>query len=365
MTKPIHILQICNSTSYNDGVLNVILNWHRRMDRTRVQLDYLVLFSVPPKNSCEKEITSLGGQVYYLNFSWRHPFKFLCNSYHFFKTHRYTTIHSHITHLNLFFFPLAKMFGTKNIIQHSHLTKWSENKLSGLRNYLMLHAVWSLITHKMACSQSAGNAYFGKNFIVANNGIDVKKFRYNPEIRIEKRKELGLENNFVIGHVGRFSIQKNHKFLIDIFEQILKKEPAAKLVVVGDGPLEEYIKSLVKSKNLQNNVLFLGVCKDVAELYQAFDCFVFPSLYEGLGIVAIEAQAAGLPCVLADTLPHEAFICNYKKLPLGNVTLWAREILKFIDNYKRKDANPYIIEAGFSSQDVALKIQNFYIKLEK
>ena len=361
MTTPIRVLHIVSSTYQGSGVLQVILNWHRNIDRTKVQFDYLCF--LPSINSAQEEINQLGGQCYLLPNPTSHPVKFLCESYKFFKTHRYHTVHSHITHLNFFFYPLAKWFGTKNIIQHAHLTKWSDKKMSGLRNYLMLHAVWPLITDKMACSQAAGEAYYGKNFTVVNNGIDLEKFSYNPVIRAQKRKELGVENNSVIGHVGRFNIQKNHKFLIHIFEQVLKKEPMAKLVLVGSGPLEKQIKILVKTKNLQDNVLFLGVRKDLVELYQAFDCFVFPSLHEGLGIVAIEAQTAGLPCVLADTLPQEAFVCNYKKIALGAAKEWAHAIITFTKDFKRTDTSAQVKTAGFSAKEVATQMQEFYSEI--
>ena len=360
--NPIRILQLVSSPNPSSGVRTVVTNWHNHMDTSKVQFDYLY---VGDEIVNQDDITRLGAKFYVLPNPYKHPVQFLRESYRFFKTHRYKTIHSHFTNLNLFFFPLAKMFGVKNIIQHSHLNKWSENKLSGLRNYLMLHAVWPLITHKMACSQEAGKVYFGKNFTVVNNGINVEKFTFQPDVRTIKRKELGVENNFVIGHIGRLSVQKNHIFLLDIFEQIIKKEPSAKLVLVGNGPLEKQIKTLVTTKNLQNNVLFLGVRKDVAELYQAFDCFVFPSLYEGLGIVAVEAQAAGLPCVLADTVPPEAFICNYKKLPLGSADQWAQATLAWNKNYKRTDTSAFIKTAGFEIKEIARQMQNFYEELER
>ena len=360
--KTNRILQIVGSIKRGSGVANVVFNWHNYIDVSEIQFDYLTFFPLS-ENDFDKEIIKLGGRIYQLPHPYKYPLKFLLESYRFFKEHHYRVIHSHITHLNIFFFPLAKMFGTKNIIQHSHLTKWSEKKLNGLRNYLMLHAVWPLITHKMACSYIAGVAYFGKNFTVVNNGIDIEKFIYNRDIRVQKRKELGIENNFVIGHIGRFSIQKNHTFLLDILEILVKIKRETKLVLVGNGPLEEQIDQLVQAKHLRNNVILLGSRADVSEIYQAFDCFVLPSLYEGLGIVAIEAQATGLPCVLADTLPKEAFICNYKKLPLSSAKRWAEEIINFTKDFKRTNTYEQIEEAGFSAREIAKKIQKFYFDI--
>ena len=360
--RPIRILQLVSSANISSGVRSVVVNWHKNIDTSQVQFDYLYvqMDQIAPQN----DILNLGAKFFVLPNPYKHPIKFLRESFKFFKTHRYNTIHSHFTNLNFFFFPLAKIFGTKNIIQHAHLTKWSEKKLNGLRNYLMLHAVWPFITHKMACSHMAGQVYFGKNFTVVNNGIEIEKFVYNPSARTKKRKELGVEKNFVVGHIGRFSTQKNHTFLLNILGILVKVKPETKLVLVGCGPLQDQIEQLVQAKNLQNNVIFLGNRADVSELYQAFDSFVLPSLYEGLGIVAIEAQAAGLPCVLSDTLPEEAFICNYKKLALGSAKEWAEEIINFTKYFKRADTSEQIEKAGFSAREIAKKIQKFYLQLE-
>ena len=306
MGTPIRILQIIPSAYQGSGILQVVLNWHRHIDRTKVQFDYL--FSKPTENSARDEIEKLGGRMYELPHPYERPVQFLRESYRFFKENKYHTVHSHMTNLNLIFYPLAKWFGAKNIIQHAHGTKWSDKKLNGWRNYLMLHAVWPLITHKLACSQLAGEFWYKKNFMVINNGIDVEKFAYNPDVRAAKRRELGIENNFVIGHVGRFALQKNHIFLLNVFEKIAKQNSCAKLVLVGNGPLENQIKQLAVDKHLQEKTLFLGVRTDVPELLQAFDVLCMPSLYEGLPVVGVEAQAVGLPCVFADTITREVLL---------------------------------------------------------
>ena len=176
--RPVRILQIVTSLNAGSGVLTVVLNWHRHIDRSRVQFDYLYVADAVVTN--QAEIEQLGGHYYKLPHPYKEPFKFLKESYKFFKTHPYRTIHSHITNLNFFFYPLAKWFGTKNIIQHAHGTKWSDRKINGWRNYIMLHTVWPLITHKLACSQLAGKFWYGENFTVINNSVDVEKFDYNP-----------------------------------------------------------------------------------------------------------------------------------------------------------------------------------------
>lgn len=363
MKNTTRILQICDSVSRGSGVAHVIFNWHTQIDTTKVQFDYLTFFPLSG-NDLDEKIVKLGGKVYELPHPFRSPVKFLRESYRFFKTHRYQTIHSHITHLNFLFYPLAKMFGAKNIIQHTHTAKWGITRKSAVRNCLLVHAVWPLITHKLACSAVAGEAFYGKNFRIVKNGINTEKFAYNPQVRAQKRQALGLENAFVLGHVGRFSPEKNHQFLLDVLAEVAIKDPTARLVLVGTGPLEQKIKDSALQKGLQDKVVFLGVRKDVNELYQAFDVFIFPSLQEGFGLVAIEAQTAGLPCVLADTLPKEVLVCNFNTLPLHNAPLWADKIvaLKVI---ARSDCAQKIKEAGFSARDIALSMQKFYLEMGK
>lgn len=355
----VRILQIVSSLNVGSGVLAVVLNWHRNIDKSKIQFDYLYVLDSPAEN--REEIEKLGGQYYKLPNPCKTPFKFLIESYRFFKKHHYHTIHSHITHLNFFFYPLAKMFGTKNIIQHAHGTKWSDKKLNGWRNYLMLHAVWPLITHKLACSEFAGKFWYGKNYTVIKNGIDLEKFTYNFEVRSAQRKKLRLENNFVIGHVGRFSLQKNHKFLIQIFEEVSKLNETAKLVLVGDGPLKQKIENIVSYKEIQNKVLFLGICKDVDELYQAFDVLCMPSFYEGLPMVGVEAQCSGLLGIFADTITKEVLLLpDSKILSLkDSPKIWAERIAELAKN-KRQNGVQYLKKQGFDIKDVIAHLLDIY-----
>lgn len=361
MKSPIRILQLVPSINNTSGVFNVVFNWHKHIDTAKIQFDYLY-FIKESSTGREKEITKLGGKCFFL--SYKNPFKFILNLMKIFKENRYAILHSHIIQLPFIIFPMAKMYGVKSIIQHAHSTQWSDKKMRSIRNYLMLHTVWPLITQRLACSTEAGKFFFKKDFIVINNGIDIEKFTYNLTRRIQKRKELDVVNNFVIGHVGHLSSEKNHIFLLQIFEEIIKRNSTAKLILVGNGPLEEKLKQTAKEKGIYDNVSFLGPRLDVPDLLQAFDVFVLPSLFEGLGIVAIEAQASGLPCVLANTLPSEALICNYKKLPLTDIQHWINGIMQYQNNFERKDTTFTITNSGFSAKDVAKKIQNFYLELE-
>ncbi len=365
MSDPIRILQIVPSLNQGSGVLQVAMNWHRNIDRSKVQFDYL--HYIDPALTSEDEIERLGGKCYRLPYpSMAKPWIFLKAAKDFFKNHRYRTVHSHITHLNFFFYPLAKMYGTKNIIQHAHGTEWSDKKLNGIRNYLMMHSVWPLMTRKLACSDLAGKYWYGKNYEVINNAVDLQKFRFDESIRGRMRKQLGLEGNFVIGHVGRFNLQKNHKFLVDIFAEIIKKEPSARMILVGSGPLQEETQKYTESKGLSKYVSFLGVRPDVPNLMQAMDVMPMPSLYEGLPVCGIEAQASGLPCVFADTITREVLLLESSSMiPFASgADAWADEILKH-KGKKRIDGTETLRQAGFGIREIAERMQEIYLSLEK
>ena len=325
MSSPVRILQILSSVGKNSGIASVVLNWHRRLDRSRFQFDYLLFLRYPENESFESEIKQLGGRIHYLPLKGRVPgISFFRDSYRFFKEHNYPVVHSHVVHLSLFFYPLAKYLGKPKIIQHAHSTRWSDKKLNAVRNYLCLHSVWPLIDCRLACSDMTGKDFYKKNYTVFNNGIDLAAFRFNPQIREQKRAELQLQGKLVVGHIGRFEIPKNHFFLIDIFEQIHRRQPNAVLLLLGKGSRFEAVQKYVRGKNLQKEVFFLGVRNDVSDWLQAMDIFLLPSLFEGLPVVGVEAQAAGLPCVFADTITPEVLLGNARQVSLAQTAAhWA------------------------------------------
>lgn len=359
---PLRILQVVMDIGRGSGVANVILNWHRNIDRTKIQFDYLVCFPQSPTETFEQEIHSLGGRIFYISYKGLfHPWLFLKSIAGFFKNHTYKIIHSHVTALGAFYYPIAKLYGTPVIIQHSHLTTWSDKKLSALRNYLCLHAVWPLIDYKVACSDAAGKSYFRKNYLVINNGIDLEKFRFNPEIREQIRAKLNLQDKFVVGHIGRFVPQKNHFFLIDIFEQIHKMRPNSALLLIGTGPALTAVQEYVHKKELQQAVLFLGTRQDVNELLQAMDIFLLPSLFEGLPVAGVEAQAAGLPCLFSDSITKEALISPLsKRLSLTDSSrFWAKQSLNLQQYQLRRSEHP-VQENAFDITQVVKNLQKFY-----
>ena len=361
--KPIRILQILSSLNQGSGILQVILNWHKNIDKTKIQFDYLYFKTT--SITCEKEIENLGGKCYKLPYpSFFKPWIFIKAVKDFFRTHKYNIIHSHVIHLSFFFYPIAKFYGVKNIIHHSHTTKWSDKFLNGLRNRFLFFFAKSFITEKFSCSDLAGKFLFKKNYTVINNGIDTEKFKFNQEVRIKIRKELNIENKFVISNIGRFEIQKNYPFLIETFNEIYKRNKNSVLLLVGNGSLRKQMENQIKSLNLNNSVIFLGVRNDIANIYQAIDILVMPSFYEGLPVVGVEAQAAGLPCIFSDTISEEILICNSKRLSLNlSAQQWADEILKN-KSFIRKDESKTMKEKDFDIKEIAKKIENLYLQFK-
>ena len=361
----IHILQILPGLGCYDGIANVVLNWHRHIDRSKIQFDYLIHSSHVGTNCFTDEVRKLGGRIFCIPCSGlRDSVSFARGIKRFFQNNHYDIVHSHITHLNAICFSIAKFYGVKTIIQHAHLTAWSDKKWSAIRNYVLLHAVWPLIDYKLACSDLAGKVYFKKNYLVVNNGIDLEKFRFNPKIREQTRAKLNVQDKLVVGHVGRFVPQKNHFFLIDIFEQIHKMRPNSALLLIGTGPALTAVQEYVHKKGLQHAVLFLGTRQDVNELLQAMDIFLLPSLFEGLPVVGVEAQAAGLPCIFSDQITKEVLISPLsKRLSLTDSSrFWAKQSLDLQKYQFRRSEHP-VQENAFDIKQVVKNLQKFYVDI--
>ncbi len=367
LTKPIRILQVPSSLSRGSGVANVILNWHRNMDRSKVQFDYLIYLNYPKDASFEQEVNALGGRVFYMPYRGIfHSFSFLSAVWKFFRTHKYQTIHSHVTHLGMFYLPIAKYFGVKNIFQHSHGTKWSDKKLNAARNYLMLHSAWPLITRKFACSDLAGKVWYKKNYQVIPNAIDTKRFAFSQEKRKEQRKALGLKDeHFLVGSVGRFELQKNHSFILDIFSELIKKLPTARLLLIGDGSLKSKIQQKAEEMKLTPYIKFMPNQKNIEDIFCAMDCLLMPSLYEGLPVVGVEAQSTGLPGLFSDTITQEVKILPQSKFLSLNQSPqeWAEGLLLFkATPSDRSQGTAWTCKNGFNIQDISGQLLSLYLQ---
>ena len=365
MTQPApeRILHILQSLSCNSGISSVVLNWHRHIDKSRFQFDYLLFADCPAYESLEKEAYALGGQVYQVPYpGLLHAWRFVQRVQGFFKQHPYRIIHSHITHLNCVYYPIAKLYGTKEIIQHAHSTRWSTRLGAAIRNYMLLHSVWRYIDHSLACSEAAGRFMFGKNYTVLLNGIDRQQFSFDANMRENIRKELGLTDKFVIGHVGRFTREKNHTFLLECFANVAKKREDAFLLLVGDGPLLPEIQRRACGLKLQDKVKFLGLQTACSRFYQAMDLFVLPSTQEGLPVAGLEAQSVGLPCLFSDAITAEALCGKTRVMPLAAGPLsWAKAIISW-PKIAEETENRGSIEQ-FDVRQTTRQLEQFYLSL--
>lgn len=355
------------------GTETLIMNLYRKMDRDKVQFDFMV--HSKEKGSYDDEIRSLGGKIYYIShYNGINHFTYVKEWNTFFRDHsEYSIIHGHMRSTAAIYLKIAKK---NNIIAiaHSHNTGSRGSLLEKFVKKFMQYPIRYLADYFFACSLQAGIWLFGKkicrsnSFRILNNAIDSSAFVFCENIRKQKRKELNIENRFAIGHVGNFDPQKNHSFLIDIFDNICKKNEECLLFLVGGGDLalKKDIKKKVMQKGLTQKVQFLGSRSDVNELLNAFDVFLFPSHHEGLGIVAVEAQANGLQCVLSDAIPQEVEVSDHVEFISlkKSADFWSDRVLAYKTNYERVDMQENIIEAGYDINDIAQWLAGFYLNLK-
>lgn len=350
------------------GIQTFVLENMRHMDKRKIQIDYLLL---DDGNHYELEdvLKNEGANIYKLKNVWlRKPQDYLYymkSMRKFFKTHNdYDIVHLHSSSKNWLVLYYAKKYGIKVRIAHSHNIGFqTTSKMQIILANMFKPLLKINATDFLACSHDAGKWLFGrKEFIVVHNAVDLKKFEYNLQEREDIRKKYKLENSFVIGHIGRFTNQKNHKFLIQIFYEFQKKYSNAKLLLVGEGILQDEIKQMVKNLKIDNKVIFAGFHTDTEKYLSAMDVFVFPSLYEGLGLVLIEAQANGIPCFTSkDVVPKEAKVS--RQLEFISLTKtpgeWAVQILN--GDLQRQNVKHEIIENGYQIEDTAKFLQGYYI----
>lgn len=291
------------------GIESVVMNYYRNVNRDNIQFDFLCNCD---SIAYQQEIESLGGHIYSITARKTNFRKFRKELSDFMQLHaqEYETIWVNVCMLsNIDYLIYAKKYGILKRIIHCHNSSNDGGKFKLLVHNFNRKRLAKYATHFWTCSADAARWFFDKNIInsrnyrVITNAIDPSKYIPNVCVRNEYRDKLNLSDKIVIGHVGRFHFQKNHEFLIKIFKELCNRDDRYQLMLVGQGELEQRIKELVKKEGLEDKVSFLGVRNDVENLYQCMDLFVMPSESEGLGLAAIEAQAAGLPCVLADTLP--------------------------------------------------------------
>lgn len=360
--EPIRVLHIVTYMG-RGGLETMLMNYYRKIDRSKVQFDFLVHRDF--EADYDKEIESLGGKIFRL--PRLNPFSrnYLDTLDQFFKEHKeYKIVHSHLDCMAGIPLKYAKKNGVPCRIAHAHNSNQVKDKKYPLKLWYKRN-ITKYATKLFACGEEAGKWMFnGKPFHVLYNAIDAEKYVYDEQKRIEVRESLNIDaESVVVGHVGRFFAQKNHDFIIDIFEKIVKRNPQTILLLVGDGELQEEIKQKGKEKHLDKNVLFTGVRSDVPDLLQAMDVFLLPSLFEGLPLVMVEAQASGLPCLISERVPIE---CKKTKDLVYQFSLsedtdkWAEKVLECV-TIARKNTFEEISASGFDIKENAKWLSDFYL----
>ena len=357
----IRVLQ-CVNFMHRAGLETMLMNYFRNMDRDQIMFDFLT--HRPWEADYDDEIRALGGKVYYaprlVPQNYPAYFKYMEK---FFQEHpEYKIVHSHIDAMSYLPLAAAKRSGVPVRIAHSHNTGIDPDYKYLLKMYFR-YRLPGVATDYLACGTEAGEFLFrGKPFMVIPNAIDGSKFAFNKEIRERVRSQLQLCDKFVIGSVGRLTHQKNLSFLISVFSTLLKLSPDAVLLIIGGGEEETALKKKAVSLGISENVRFLGVRDDVEQLYQAMDVFVMPSHYEGLPVVGVEAQFAGLPCVFSANITTElklserTYFMDLDRPPEE----WAAFIQNLRDQHYTRELSQGCMNMDIThTKDV---LQNYYLK---
>ena len=352
------------------GIETMLMNYYREIDRSQLQFDFLANKPIP--GEYDDEIRAMGGRVFVSPG---------LNPLHYPQYRRYVAdllhdnpdikiVHAHNEAMGYYALQSAKNAGIRVRIAHAHNTQIIQDYKYPLK-LICKQLLPGAATDYWSCGRDAGIYYYGEkrwnaSGFILRNAIDVPRFAFQPKVRENLRKANDLENCFVIGHVGRFNVQKNHSRLLDIFAEIVKALPDARLALVGTGELEQPMKEKARVMGIQNKTLFLGQMADVSEWYQMMDCFVLPSLFEGLPVVGIEAQAAGLPCFFSDRVTDEILLSpEAHRISLqANDAEWGRAIMTVRHSEADRSQGMFIIrQAGYDIHAEARKLQEIYLKL--
>lgn len=373
MDKIVRVLNI-TTVLQAAGIESFIMNMYRHVDRKQVQFDFMVMRN--EKEFYDDEIAALGGKKYTISIKSKNTLLRIIREayslYIFLRENPYEIVHIHYTTpLRAFYLFAAKKAGVAVRIYHSHSAEvLGKNIVKRIIYRWCRKKIYLWGTQYWACSRAAAKWMFEENALrrceVINNGIDTNIFRYNADDRERIRHELGLGSKYTIINTGRFLEQKNQSFIIYLFKEILKKEQNCTLLFLGTGPLEQTIKDMAISLGLQDSVHFLGVRTDVYAVLSAADCYIMPSLYEGLPVAAIEAQSVGLPCVLSTNITKEVKINdNVHFLSLDDtVETWVNAVLSAKNSFFYK-GNENVKKHGYDIQNGAKELQNRYIELSR
>ena len=370
------ILYVLNDTFRNGGTESVILNYYNNINREFFRIDFMLHTTEEEAESntvCQR-IKESGSKVFCVTPRSVSVIQNKKDIFSVLQHEKYDVVHAHADAVNGYILSIAKKCGVRTRIAHSHNTQIpiEPQNLKSIMHILFLEVcrieTRFVATHFMACSDDAARWMFGKNntdngkVYILNNAVNAKKYAFNQSTRDVVREKLGIDNELLLGHVGRFSKQKNHEFIFKVFCEIKKRKEDAKLLLVGEGKEKERIIEYARSLDLEESTIFYGNSNEVNDLLQAMDIFIFPSLYEGLGVALLEAQASGLSCLVSDSdkVSKKSKVTDLVHfLPLDDPTIWAEAILSH-RNDQRKDCSTIIEKAGYDIVKEAKKLEKYY-----
>ncbi|MDQ8735946.1 glycosyltransferase family 1 protein [Paenibacillus sp. LHD-38] len=364
MGGPLRILHVVANMN-RGGAETLLMNLYRHIDRSKIQFDFLTC----KEGVFDEEIRSLGGNIHRIpHITDVGHSKYLHALDQFFHMHAYyKVVHSHMDKMSGFVLRAAKRANIPVRIAHSHNTRSEGGIAARLYKWYAGTLVRSAATHNVACSSEAASWMFPgreKSTLILQNGIACEQFAFSADIRTKMREELGIPDDcLVIGHVGRFNLQKNHAQLISIFHKLQQKKQSSLLLLVGDGPLRSEIEQKVNELGITAKVKFLGVRSDISSLLQAFDVFVFPSHHEGLPVTLVEAQAAGLPCIISDHITSEVDMGIHlvKFFSLKNEASAVEGVLEAAKQPSRMIPAGILAIKGYDIQQTALRAADYYL----
>ncbi|MBR3355603.1 MAG: glycosyltransferase [Oscillospiraceae bacterium] len=355
---------------HSGGKKNLVMEYYRHIDRENIQFDF---FCDTDSNSVPiEEIKSLGGKVYMIP-PYQNILANMKEIYRICKENRYSIMHGYNSTMNLFAMFAGKQAGIPIRINECISMGHKDDSKNVLKTILKPFAC-CFSTHYMANGEVCGRWQFGDKAFdegkvkVFKTVIDTEKNQFDPELREKTRKEFGLEDNIVFGHIGRLTAQKNTLFVVDIFNEISRLEPKSKLVLIGDGELKESMLHRINEYGIEDQVLYLGRREDIQQFYNAMDAFLLPSLYEGLPVVGVEAECCGLPMFFSTEIPRESSPCDDIGFFIGldkSAKEWAKVVLKETKKAKTNRTNRSIEvrDAGFNSAEEGKKLGEYYVQL--
>lgn len=355
MIKVLHVV-----TRLNVGGLTTFLyNYYKHIDRTKIRFDFVAI-DTGEKHVYHDKLTELGGEVFYM------PDPFLARASYFcklLKKQKYTVVHAHIETQSAIYLLLAKIMGVKVRISHAH---WSRENV-GFTNKVLKFILNRVVSLRAGASEIAIEAVVGKKHIknsrVIHNSVDLEHFKFDEDLRAQYRRELEIQDQLVLGFVGRLTAQKNVPFLVNVLDALTKQRKDVVLLLVGGGEDEAYLKKELSIRKLESHVQWLGERNDVNKLMCAMDILLLPSHYEGLPLVLVEAQAASLFSIVSDQITRQVELSQfilYRSILDNDENIWVDQIEKVGNNYARASTSDDLKNAGFDIKTEAQKLLELY-----